>query len=150
MACKQANSAYTDPMLTPKIIKALDASVLCWLATITKDGTPNVSPKEVFAAYDKDHLLIAKIASPGSVRNIKTYPNICVSFVDVFEQKGFKVARNAEIIGKNNNEYKEAHAPLYALAGDAYPIASVIKIKVSHVEEINAPSYHLFGNYISK
>ena len=33
--------------LTTEIKKAIDQSVLCWLATVSKEGIPNVSPKEV-------------------------------------------------------------------------------------------------------
>lgn len=131
-------------MLTPKIKESLEASVLCWLATIAKDGRPNVSPKEIFTPFGTDHVLVANIASPGTVRNIKANPNVCVSFVEVFDQRGFKLMGTAEIIGKNNSEYKELFRPLHALATDAYPIASIIKVKLDAVEEINAPSYHLF------
>lgn len=131
-------------MLTPKIKSSLDASVLCWLATITKDGAPNVTPKEIFAPFGTEHLLIANIASPGSVRNVKANANVCVSFVEVFDQKGFKLVGTAEIIGKNQSDYNVLHAPLYALAGDDYPIISIFKIKIDRVEEINAPSYYLF------
>ena len=131
-------------MLTEQILKSIDASVLCWLATVSKYGTPNVSPKEIFCALNHTHMLIANIASPGSVRNIKANPKVCVSFVDVFEQRGFKLIGTAEIIRKNHDVYSEVYAPLYVLAGDAYPIASIILITVSDVEQINAPSYHLF------
>ncbi|NNC36812.1 MAG: pyridoxamine 5'-phosphate oxidase family protein [Acidimicrobiales bacterium] len=131
-------------MLSTEIKNSLDASVLCWLATITKDGLPNVTPKEVFTPFGSDHLLIANIASPGSVRNVKFNPNVCVSFVEVFDQRGFKLLGKAEIVGKNHSDYNEVHAPLYALAGDSYPIISIFKIKVEKVEEINAPSYHLY------
>ncbi|MCB0658923.1 MAG: pyridoxamine 5'-phosphate oxidase family protein, partial [Saprospiraceae bacterium] len=31
--------------LTSDVKKYLDRSVLCWLATISPDGSPNVSPK---------------------------------------------------------------------------------------------------------
>jgi predicted pyridoxine 5'-phosphate oxidase superfamily flavin-nucleotide-binding protein len=64
--------------------------VLCWLATVDEAGRPNVSPKEIFTAHGDDHLLIAHLASPGSVRNLRARPEVCVSFVDVFVQKGFK------------------------------------------------------------
>jgi predicted pyridoxine 5'-phosphate oxidase superfamily flavin-nucleotide-binding protein len=33
-------------------------TVLCWLATVDAHGQPNVSPKEVFAAFDENHLVI--------------------------------------------------------------------------------------------
>jgi len=44
---------------------------MCWLATVDRHGQPNVSPKEIFAAFDSEHLVIANIASPSSVRNFE-------------------------------------------------------------------------------
>lgn len=59
-------------------------SVLCWLAMADAAGRPNVSPKEVFAVFDAERLVIANIASPTSFRNIEINPRVCVGFVDVF------------------------------------------------------------------
>ena len=78
-------------MLSSEVQNSAAHSVLCWLATVDGNGQPNVSPKEIFAAFDTEHLVIANIASPSSVRNIEVNPLVCVSFIDVFVQKGFKV-----------------------------------------------------------
>jgi predicted pyridoxine 5'-phosphate oxidase superfamily flavin-nucleotide-binding protein len=78
-------------MLSSEVLNYASRSVLCWLATVDENGQPNVSPKEIFAVFDSEHLVIANIASPMSVRNIGVNPRVCVSFIDVFVQKGFKV-----------------------------------------------------------
>ncbi|UYG01261.1 pyridoxamine 5'-phosphate oxidase family protein [Halomonas sp. GD1P12] len=65
-------------MITEEVKKYIDRSVLCWLATVDRDGDPNVSPKEVFAAYENDRLVIANIASAGSMRNILSNDAVCV------------------------------------------------------------------------
>ncbi len=70
-------------MLTAKVKKSIEQSALCWLAT-SKDSLPNVSPKEIFGAEDDTHVSIAHIASSSSVQNIRSNPNVCVSFIDVF------------------------------------------------------------------
>jgi len=71
-------------MLPPELQTAAQSSILCWLATVDADGWPHVSPKEIFTVFDTEHLLIANIASPTSVRNIAQNPRVCVSFVHVF------------------------------------------------------------------
>ncbi len=76
-------------LLTRAVREDLDHAVLCWLATVDEDIVPNVSPKEIFCAHGDDALLIANIASPGSMRNIARNPRVCVSFIDVFRQRGF-------------------------------------------------------------
>ena len=131
-------------MLTPEILQSAGRSVLCWLATVDLDGQPNVSPKEIFAAFDSDHLVIAHIASPTSVRNIRNHPRVCVSFVDVFVQKGFKVLGTARNVGKQDDDFSVWSAPLQAKAGPRFPIHSVLVIRASAVEPILAPSYRLY------
>ena len=92
-------------MLNHAIIDAIERSVLCWLATSAPDGTPNVSPKEIFTHYGEAKIIIANIASPQSVKNIKANPRVCISFVDVFVQKGYKLLGRAEILDKHHAEF---------------------------------------------
>ena len=72
-------------MLNDEIRDYANRSVLCWLATSSGDG-PSVSPKEIFACYGEDRVIIANIASPQSVQNVARDPRVCVSFVNVFSQ----------------------------------------------------------------
>ncbi len=131
-------------ILTDDIKQAIDSCVLCWLATVNSKQVPNVSPKEVFTYQGDDTVLIANIASPKSVLNIATNANVCVSFIDIFKQKGFKLVGKANIIEKSDNAFDKQYQPLYAMAGDAYPIHNIINITVEHVAPIIAPSYKLF------
>jgi len=56
---------------------------LCWLATVSEEGVPNVSPKELFVFEGEKHLLIANIASPQSVKNIQANCQVCVSGINI-------------------------------------------------------------------
>jgi hypothetical protein len=40
-------------------------------------------PKKFFKYYESVKIIVAIIASPQTVRNIKRNENVCVSFVDV-------------------------------------------------------------------
>jgi len=131
-------------MLTPDIKKYIDQSVLCWLATVSKDGIPNVSPKEIFTYLDDEHIGIAHITSPNSLRNIKANRNVCVSFVDVFVQKGYKLVGQAEIIKKTHPTFKKEAAKILEMAGAAFPVQALLKIKVVKSAPILAPSYMFY------
>jgi predicted pyridoxine 5'-phosphate oxidase superfamily flavin-nucleotide-binding protein len=131
-------------MLDKEVIKYIEQSVLCWLATSDKDNFPNVSPKEMFTYKENDTLLIANIASPNSILNIEENNKVCVSFVDVFVQKGFKIKGQATIIYKSDSNFPLIVKPLIDLYSDTFPISAVIEIKVEKVESIQAPSYFLF------
>lgn len=131
-------------MISSEIKKYIDESVLCWLATSNKENEPNVSPKEIFTYKGDRILLIANVASPNSINNIKENSSVCVSFVDVFIQKGYKLKGTAILINKDDNDFKEKVKPLTDLFTDEFPIKSVIEIEIKKVETIQAPSYFLY------
>ncbi len=131
-------------MLSSEIKKYIEKSVLCWLATSNTQNEPNVSPKEIFTYRDDRTLLIANVASINSVNNITENSNVCVSFVDIFTQKGFKLKGTAVLIDHTDFNYKEKVKPLTDLFTDEFPIKTVIEITIKHVSTIQAPSYFLY------
>jgi predicted pyridoxine 5'-phosphate oxidase superfamily flavin-nucleotide-binding protein len=129
--------------LTDEIRAAVDRAVLCWLATADADGQPNVSPKEVFAALGDD-LVIAHIASPRSVRNVRVNPRVCVSVLEVFEQRGWKLTGRATIVEPADPAFTHLAAPLEAITEGGYPIRAIFRVAVEHAEPIVAPSSWLY------
>ena len=121
-----------------------EQSVLCWLATADEFGQPNVSPKEIFTIVDDEHIVIANIASPHSAKNIRKNEKVCVSFIDVFAQKGFKVFGIASDVKPQATDYKRCVEPLQKMVGDRFPIHSVFLVRATIIEPILAPSYRLY------
>ncbi|MDB3892448.1 pyridoxamine 5'-phosphate oxidase family protein [Alphaproteobacteria bacterium] len=150
-------------MLEQDVKDYIDRSVLCWLATVDGDQ-PSVSPKEIFTYYGDDTIIIANIASPQSMKNISHNNKICVSFVDVFSQRGFQVygvaqkspllsdmelAPDMELASNMDpapDMDKDKLAILQKIAGELFPVKSFIDIKVTKVKPILAPSYRMFEN----
>lgn len=130
-------------LLSDEIRQSIEESVLCWLATVDAEGMPNCSPKEMFAAYGADELLIAHIASPHSVRNIAQNPQVCVSFVHVLKQKGYKLKGTAVYVPPTHNDYADLFAVFAPLVGDVFPVKGIIRIKITQANPIIAPSYYL-------
>ncbi|OCQ23223.1 flavin-nucleotide-binding protein [Pseudoalteromonas luteoviolacea] len=122
----------------------VNKSVLCWLATVGEDMAPNVSPKEIFTLLDEDTLLIANIASPISERNIIANARVCVSLIDVFEQRGFKLKGTAEVIEPNSDIGEEYLRSIRTIADESYPVKNIFVIKIESKSKIMAPSYFLF------
>lgn len=130
--------------LTAEIKEYINRSVLCWLATASTEGIPNVSPKEIFTAYGTDRIIVANIASPQSVENIKQNKNVCISFIDIMVQKGFQVKGQARIIGKADPEFREMERRLTEMTGGKFPFATVTEITLEEVKPILAPKYVLY------
>lgn len=131
-------------MINDEIKRYVEKSVLCWLATVNAQHEPNVSPKEMFTIYDDSTLLVAHIASPNTIQNIAINPKVCVSFLDVFAQKGFKIKGIAKIITTSDEDFIEKRQILTALFTDKFPIQAIIAIDVQQVDKIVAPSYFLY------
>ncbi len=134
------------PLLTDAVREAARRSVLCWLATVDAKGQPNVSPKEVWAIADEQHVVVAHIASPISAHNIAQHPQVCLSFVDVFVQKGFKLLGRAREVRAADPEFSAWAAPLLVMVGQRFTIHSVLVIQVQSVAAIVAPSYRFYPN----
>jgi len=119
-------------------------AVLCWLATVSAEGVPNVSPKELFRLHGSDALVIADIASPVSVRNVRANPNVCVSYVDIFRQRGFKLVGKARIVAPEEDDFDAYGAALVEKACGAFTIRNVILVTIERVSRIRAPSYTFY------
>lgn len=130
-------------MLTPDARQAIDKSVLCWLATSDSTGQPSVSPKEIFISHGDNALLIANIASPGSMKNVRMNPSVCVSMIDIFTQRGAQFFGTCEIITKSDDRFAALAEPLLTVAGPDFPFSSIFHITINSYKEIVAPRYRL-------
>lgn len=136
--------------LKAEIIKSIDKSVLCWLATVSKEGIPNVSPKECFTHFGPNSIIVANIASPQTIRNIKLNENVCVSFIDIFVQKGFQIHGKAELIKNTHSEFVEMNKILSKKTDGKFPFNTITKITIERIKPIIAPSYILYPETTEK
>lgn len=130
--------------LSTEIKKYVDSSILCWVATVSSDGMPNVSPKEIFNYYGINKIIVANIASPQTVENILRNEHVCISFIDVLVQKGFQLKGKAKIIDNTNLEYSEMKNVLLEMTAGKFPFKSIIAIHIEHAKPIIAPKYILY------
>jgi predicted pyridoxine 5'-phosphate oxidase superfamily flavin-nucleotide-binding protein len=131
-------------ILSDDIKTYIDSSVLCWLATASINNIPNVSPKEVFTYFEERYIIIANIASPQSVKNIKENPNVCLSFIDILVQKGFQLKGVASIQTKGDAKFDKMESMLLEITNGKFPFSSIIKMKVTSAKPIIAPKYMLY------
>ena len=128
-------------MITHKIRKLLSEQKLGFVATVSPDGTPNLSPKGTIIAWDKNTLAFANIRSPQTMRNLRNNPSVEINVVDPFSRKGFRFNGVAEVIS-NGEKYDEIFSH-YQKSGVKSSIKSIVLVDVKEVNEILSPLYDL-------
>ncbi len=130
--------------LSEEHIEYIERSILCWLATISADHEPNVSPKEIFTNFGTDRIIVANIASPQTVKNIEINERVCISFIDILVQKGYKVKGKARIVSSEDPEFPKMNEILLQMTKGAYPYSTITEISVDKIKAIIAPKYILY------
>ncbi|AFS80491.1 pyridoxamine 5'-phosphate oxidase-like FMN-binding protein [Candidatus Nitrosopumilus koreensis AR1] len=129
------------PGITEEIKNFLDLQKLGYVATVSSDGTPNLSPKGTIIGWSKHQLAFADIRSPDTVKNLKTNPNVEINVIDPLLRKGFLFKGVAKII-KDVPPYDDI-LKYYRNNGIKSPIDSIILVDVVNVSEVTSPLYDL-------
>src|SRR5580704_11340622 len=88
----------TMGILTEEMKHVVTELQLCYAATVTPDGKPNLSPKGSITVLSDDELGFADLASPGTIDNLRHNPAIELNVVDPFTRRGFRFKGRAEIV----------------------------------------------------
>ena len=121
--------------------KLLDEQKLGYVATVSEDGTPNLSPKGTIIPWNENHLAFADIRSPNTIRNLEKNPHLEINVVDPLLRKGFRVTGTGQII-KNGPEYKKI-LETYRQRGVQSPIGVIVLVQINMIDEVTSPLYDL-------
>jgi len=128
-------------IITEEIKNFVNFQKLGYVATISADNTPNLSPKGTIMILDESHLAFAHIHSPQTVENLKHNPSIEINVVDPFSRRGYRFKGIAEIISTGDkfdkiiSHYKET--------GVKSSIKTIIAVKIEKLSEVLSPLYDL-------
>jgi len=85
--------------LSEEAKKAIGEFGTALVATASKDGKPNVSPKGSFRVLDDEHIIFADIASPQTMANLAENPQLSAIVFDPATRKGCRIwGKVAEIL----------------------------------------------------
>ena len=85
-------------ILTDEMKRVVTEIQLCYAATVTPDGKPNLSPKGSITVLSDDELGFADLASPGTIENLRHNPAIELNVVDPFTRRGFRFKGAAKVV----------------------------------------------------
>ncbi len=128
-------------MITQEIKDFLDLQKLGYVATVSSDGKPNLSPKGTIIGWTSEVLAFADIRSPDTMKNLQNNPHVEINVIDPLLRKGYLFKGQAQII-KDNSMYEEILSH-YRKKGIKSPINSIVLVDVSDVSEVTSPLYDL-------
>ncbi len=118
----------------------IESAHLCFAATVTADGRPNLSPKGTIRVWDAHLLFFLDIASPRTRCNLAHNPWIELNVVDQTSRRGYRFFGRA-MVHQGDALSRAAVARVLAEEGVEYPVDSVIFIAVERAEPLVSPGY---------
>ena len=126
-------------MITEKIGKFVSQQKLGFVATVSPNGTPNLSPKGTISVLDENTLVFANIRSPQTIENLEKNPSIEINIVDLFSRRGYRFKGMAKIIS-DGEEYNKIILS-YRQNGIQTTIKSIVIVNVKQILEVTSPLY---------
>lgn len=119
----------------------LNSQKLGYVATVSNQGAPNLSPKGTIIAWDDETIVFADIRSPNTIQNIEKNPSLEINVVDPILRKGYRVKGQGAIIKTGTNF--ETILKHYREIGVKSPIGAIVLVKVDEILEVTSPLYDL-------
>ena len=128
-------------LITPEIKTFLHSQKLGYVATVSSDGKPNISPKGTIIPWSENILAFADIRSPDTMMNLQDNPFVEINVIDPLSRKGYLFTGTAEII-KDTALYVEI-LNYYRKNGIQSPINSIVIVSISSISTVISPLYDL-------
>ena len=126
--------------ITDEMARMIAELRLCYVATVTPDGRPNLSPKGSLRVIDGDHLAFADIMSPQTMRNLKANPYVEINIVHPFLRRGYRFKGRCDIVTEGETFDLVANE-LWQREGKQYPVNAVVRIEVETALPVRSPAY---------
>lgn len=127
-------------ILTQDMRAVIRSAHLCFAATVTPEGRPNVSPKGTIRVWDDTHLFFLDIASPGTRANLALHPWMELNVVDQLSRRGYRFSGRATMHAQGEI-FDRALGIVFAEEKAPYPVKSIVLLEVEHAAPLVSPGY---------
>lgn len=137
---RQVPEAEMSVTLTADMRAIVQAAHLCFAATVSPDGMPNVSPKGTVRIWDDQHLFFLDIASPGTRANLQGRPWMELNVVDQLSRRGYRFF-GPVALHVGDAVFEEATRRAQSQAHASYPVAAVVLLALERAAPLVSPGY---------
>ena len=128
-------------IISEEIKNFVNSQKLGYVATVSKDGTANLSPKGTIVIMNESTLIFADIRSPQTIQNLQDNHSVEINVVDPFQRLGYRFKGDGKII--NEGSEFDKILDYYSNIGIKSKINSVVVVDVKSMSEVTSPSYDL-------
>jgi len=128
-------------ILTQEMKDFVNKQRMGFVATVSPDNSPNLSPKGTTVVYNDEHLIFTGIRSEHTLSNLEKNPRVDINVVNPIKRKGYRFKGTATIL----SEGKEFESILnqYRDLGIKSEVKTIVLVKVNSAELITSPLYDL-------
>jgi uncharacterized protein len=128
--------------LSEDMKRVVEEQRLGFYATVSEDGSPNLSPKGSTFVLDDDHLFFADYRSPQTVANIRRGSLVEVNVVDPLARKGYRFKGPALVRDPGSDVYERCMAELRAAGSTlADRVRTIVVVEVREARPLVSPVY---------
>ena len=127
--------------ISEEIKNFVNSQKLGYVATVSKDGTANLSPKGTIVIINESTITFADIRSPQTIQNLQDNTSVEINVVDPFQRLGYRFKGDGRII--NEGSEFDKILDYYSNIGIKSKINSVVVVDVKSMSQITSPSYDL-------
>lgn len=128
-------------MLTADMRAVIRATHLCFAATVTPEGRPNLSPKGTVGVWDDRHLFFLDLASPGTRTNLAWNPWMEINVVEQLSRRGYRFAGRAAVQGADSAAYAAGVQKIYGAGPPPITPTAVIVLAIERAAPLLSPAY---------
>ena len=126
--------------LTADMRAIIEAAHLCFAATVSPEGMPNVSPKGTIRVWDDQHLFFLDLASPGTRANLQARPWMELNVVEQLSRRGYRFF-GPVTLHVEDAVFEEAVRRVQGDARTSFPVACVVLLTLERVAPLISPGY---------
>jgi hypothetical protein len=130
-------------VITSEMRRVVEEQRLGFVATVSPDGSPNLSPKGTLTVLDDDHLVFADLASPHTIENLRANPPTEVNVVDPVVRKGFRFKGKGTVVDPGDR-FDELLASLTTgprALSTPERVRHIVVIEVTEARPLVSPAY---------
>jgi len=135
-----ANDARGSIVLTADMRAVIRSAHLCFAATVTPEGLPNLSPKGTIRIWDDHRVFFLDIASPGTRANLAVHPWMELNVVDQLSRRGYRFFGHSTLHA-SGEIFERAVRIVVGDEKARYPVQSVVLLEVHRAAPLISPGY---------